>query len=167
MEELEKKRLAWQKIQTCALLAVLVLMLCTAGGILYSARMIGKYESRVDNILTRMEAVTVELEELDTETLVSTVNGVSSQLQEADLKSTLDSLQSVSAQLDAVDWKELAESIDAAADQAETTLTQAEKTLEVLQGTLQVLNLNALNQTIQDLKTAVEPLTEFAALFKR
>ena len=73
----------------------------------------------------------------------------------------------MSAQLDAVDWKDLAESIDAAADQAETTLARAEKTLTVLQGSLEVLNLNALNQAIQDLKTAIEPLSELATLFKR
>ena len=160
MEELEKKRLTWLKILTCAVLAVLVLMLCLAGGVLHTVRVVGRYEGRIDSILTRTEAVTAELEALDTAALVSTVNGVSAQLQEADLRATLDSLQSVSAQLEAVDWKDLSESIDAAADQAETTL-------EVLQESLSALDLKTMNQAIQDLKTAVEPLTEFAALFKR
>ena len=105
MEELERKRLHWQKVT--AVVCILLLIVVTASSALAFVG-VRRYAPRIEHIVSRLDSVTAELDALDAQRLVDTVNGLTGELEK--LADTLDSLRTISAQLEKVDWAALEQS---------------------------------------------------------
>ena len=161
MDGKEKDLLYYEKLRTILLggiLAVLVALLIGAVIIFSGLR---RYETQVGVIIDRLDRVSAQLEELDTEKLVRTVNEFSDALDKADIDQIVASLDKVSKDLSDVDWKELASNFNEVAVNARDSLAEMEGTLDKISD----LDLEPLNQAIRDLQEAIEPLKKFANLF--
>ena len=64
MEELERKRLHWQKVT--AVVCILLLIVVTASSALAFVG-VRRYAPRIEHIVSRLDTVTAELDALDTE----------------------------------------------------------------------------------------------------
>ena len=163
MEELERKRLHWQKVT--AVVCILLLIVVTASAVLAFIS-VRRYAPRVENVVARLDAVTAELEKLDTQRLVDTVNGLTGQLEEARLADTLASLQKVAAELEDVDWAALKKSTGDMLTQAQKSLAEAEKALSAVNDAAGKLDVEGLNTAVTELLAVMQPLAEFFARFK-
>ncbi|MBQ3277290.1 MAG: hypothetical protein IJH47_09615 [Oscillospiraceae bacterium] len=166
MDTPEAKKLAWLRILTGCVAAILVLMLVLTVSMFRTLRSIQQFEGRVDKILTRVETVSAQLEELDVEKMVATVNGVARELEASDITETLQSLQKVAGDLKEVDWAALAERADETMTQAKSSLEVTEEALRSVQAAVEVLDVEGLSGAIQDLKAAIEPLTALGKLLR-
>ena len=119
MEELERKRLHWQKVT--AVVCILLLIVVTASSALAFVG-VRRYAPRIEHIVSRLDSVTAELDALDAQRLVDTVNGLTGELEKAQLADTLDSLRTISAQLEKVDWAALGQSTGDMLAQAQKSL---------------------------------------------
>ena len=146
MEELERKRLHWQKVT--AVVCILLLIVVTASSAL------------------AFVGVTAELDTLDTERLVDTVNGLTEQLEAAQLADTLGSLRAIAAQLENVDWASLEQSTGEMIAQAQKSLTAAEEALTAVNDAAEKLDVEGLNTAVTELLAVMQPLAEFFARFK-
>ena len=163
MEDTERKRLHWQKVTAVACVALLIVV--TAGTAL-AAVTVWRYAPRIENVVSRLDAVTEDLESLDTQRLVDTVNGLTERLEAARLSETLDSLRSVAAQLEDVDWAVLEQSTGDMLAQAQNALTAAEEALSAVNGAAEKLDVEGLNTAVTELRAVMQPLAEFFARFK-
>ena len=166
MDTPEAKKLAWLRILTGCVAAILVLMLVLTVSMFRTLRSIQQFEGRVDKILTRVETVSAQLEELDGEKMVATVNGVARELEASDITETLQSLQKVAGDLKEVDWAALAERADETMTQAKSSLEVTEEALRSVQAAVEVLDVEGLSGAIQDLKAAIEPLPALGKLLR-
>ena len=66
MEELERKRLHWQKVT--AVVCILLLIVVTASSALAFVG-VRRYAPRIEHIVSRLDSVTAELDALDTQRL--------------------------------------------------------------------------------------------------
>lgn len=163
MEELERKRLHWQKVTAVA--CILLLLVVTAGTVLAAAA-VGRYVPRIERIVSRLDGVTAAVDSLDTQRLADTVNGLSEQLEAAQLADTLDSLRSVAAQLEDVDWAALEAGAGAMLSQAQEALSAAEEALTAVNDAAEKLDVEGLNSAVTELLAVMQPLAEFFARFK-
>ncbi len=163
MEELERKRLYWQKVT--AVVCILLLIVVTASSALafYSVQ---RYAPRIEHIVSRLDGVTAELDALDTQRLVDTVNGLTGELEKAQLSDTLGSLRTISAQLENVDWAALEQSTGDMLTQAQRSLTAAEEALSAVNDAAEKLDVEGLNTAVTELLAVMQPLAEFFARFK-
>ena len=167
MDTMENKKIFWLRILTCAVVAILVLLIGLSIIMFRTLHTMRSFEQRVDVVLSRVETVSEHLEELDIERVVSTVNDVTQQLEAADIAETLRSLQQIAGELKDVDWKTMAEHMDDAMVQAKSSMETAEETLRTVQETMETMDLKGLNKAIQDLKAVIEPLSALSALLKK
>ena len=161
MEGKEKDLLYYEKLRTVLLggiLAVLAALLVCAAVLFIGLR---QYEARIGVIVDRLDRVSAQLEELDTETLVRTANEFTDALDAADIDGIVASLDKVSKDLGEVDWSELASNFNDMAVNARDRLAEAEETLD----NISRLDIESLNQAIRDLQEAIEPMSKFAKLF--
>ena len=100
MEELERKRLHWQKVTAVVSILLLLVVTASAAGAFFAVR---RYAPRIESIVSRLDAATEALDALETQRLVDTVNGLTGQLEEAQLADTLGSLREIAKQLENVD----------------------------------------------------------------
>ena len=163
MEELERKRLHWQKVT--AVVCVLLLIIVTASSALAFIS-VRRYAPRIEHIVSRLDTVTAELDALDTQRLVDTVNGLTEQLEAAQLADTLDSLRTIAAQLEDVDWASLEQSTGDMLTQAQKSLTAAEEALTAVNDAAEKLDVEGLNTAVTELLAVMQPLAEFFARFK-
>lgn len=163
MEELERKRLHWQKVTAVA--CVLLLIVVTASSALAFVG-VRRYAPRIEQIVSRLDGVTAELDTLDTERLVDTVNGLTEQLEAAQLADTLGSLRAIAAQLEKVDWASLEQSTGEMIAQAQKSLTAAEEALTAVNDAAEKLDVEGLNTAVTELLAVMQPLAEFFARFK-
>ena len=162
MSEYEIKRLRLARITTVAVVALLLVALMAFVSVCI---VVGRYESRVDQIVTDLETVTAQLGQLDVEHLVSTVNGLSAELAEADIQNIVSTLDSLSAQLESIPWTEVADNINGLAVTAQESLGQVEEGLGDAIAALNTLDIEKLNKAIADLQTGIEPLAKLAGRF--
>ena len=163
MEELERKRLHWQKVT--AVVCILLLIVVTASSALAFVG-VRRYAPRIEHIVSRLYGVTAELDTLDTERLVDTVNGLTEQLEAAQLADTLGSLRAIAAQLENVDWASLEQSTGKMIAQAQKSLTAAEEALTAVNDAAEKLDVEGLNTAVTELLAVMQPLAEFFARFK-
>ena len=159
MEELERKRLHWQKVT--AVVCILLLIVVTASSALAFVG-VRRYAPRIEHI----DSVTAELDALDAQRLVDTVNGLTEQLEAAQLADTLDSLRTIAAQLENVDWAALEQSTGDMLAQAQKSLTAAEEALTAVNDAAEKLDVEGLNTAVTELLAVMQPLAEFFARFK-
>ena len=163
MEELERKRLHWQKVT--AVVCVLLLIVVTASSALAFIS-VRRYAPRIEHIVSRLDTVTAELDALDTQRLVDTVNGLTEQLEAAQLADTLVSLRTIATQLEDVDWASLEQSTGDMLSQAQKSLTAAEEALTAVNDAAEKLDVEGLNTAVTELLAVMQPLAEFFARFK-
>ena len=162
MEELERKRLHWQKVT--AVVCILLLIVVTASSALAFVG-VRRYAPRIEHIVSRLDSVT-ELDALDAQRLVDTVNGLTGELEKAQLADTLDSLRTISAQLEKVDWAALEQSTGDMLAQAQKSLAAAEEALTAVNDAAEKLDVEGLNTAVTELLAVMQPLAEFFARFK-
>ena len=165
MEELERKRLHWQKVT--AVVCILLLIVVTASSALAFVG-VRRYAPRIEHIVSRLE---VEVHAargglLDAQRLVDTVNGLTGELEKAQLADTLDSLRTISAQLEKVDWAALEQSTGDMLAQAQKSLAAAEEALTAVNDAAEKLDVEGLNTAVTELLAVMQPLAEFFARFK-
>ena len=163
MEELERKRLHWQKVT--AVVCILLLSVVTASSALAFVG-VRRYAPRIEHIVSRLDSVTAELDALDAQRLVDTVNGLTGELEKAQLADTLDSLRTISAQLEKVDWAALEQSTGDMLAQAQKSLAAAEEALTAVNDAAEKLDVEGLNTAVTELLAVMQPLAEFFARFK-
>ena len=163
MEELERKRLHWQKVT--AVVCILLLIVVTASSALAFVG-VRRYAPRIEHIVSRLDSVTAELDALDAQRLVDTVNGLTGELEKAQLADTLDSLRTISAQLEKVDWAALEQSTGDMLAQAQKSLAAAEEALTAVNDAAEKLDVEGLNTAVTELLAVMQPLAEFFARFK-
>lgn len=163
MEELERKRLHWQKVT--AVVCILLLIVVTASSALAFVG-VRRYAPRIEHIVSRLDSVTAELDALDAQRLVDTVNGLTGELEKAQLADTLDSLRTISAQLEKVDWAALEQSTGDMLAQAQKSLVAAEEALTAVNDAAEKLDVEGLNTAVTELLAVMQPLAEFFARFK-
>lgn len=163
MEELERKRLYWQKVTAIACVLLLIVVTASSALAIISVR---RYAPRIEHIVSRLDSVTAELDALDTQRLVDTVNGLTGELEEAQLADTLSSLRSIAAQLENVDWAALEQSTGDMLAQAQKSLTAAEEALTAVNDAAEKLDVEGLNTAVTELLAVMQPLAEFFARFK-
>ena len=144
MEELERKRLHWQKVT--AVVCILLLIVVTASSALAFVG-VRRYAPRIEHIVSRLDSVTAELEK-------------------AQLADTLDSLRTISAQLEKVDWAALEQSTGDMLAQAQKSLAAAEEALTAVNDAAEKLDVEGLNTAVTELLAVMQPLAEFFARFK-
>ena len=167
MDTMETKKIFWLRILTCAVVAILVLLIGLSIMVFRTLHSVHTFERRIDVVLTRVETVSEQLEELDIEAMVSTVNDVTRQLEASEITESIQSLTEITADLKDIDWRAIADHADSAVVQAEKSMAAAERALDTVQETMDAMDLTGLVKAIQDLKTAVEPLTALGSLLKR
>ena len=148
MEELERKRLHWQKVT--AVVCILLLIVVTASSALAFVG-VRRYAPRIEHIVSRLDSVTAELDALDAQRLVDTVNGLTGELEKAQLADTLDSLRTISAQLEKVDWAALEQSTGDMLAQAQKSLAAAEEALTAVNDAAEKLDVEGLNTAVTEL----------------
>ena len=163
MEELERKRLHWQKVT--AVVCVLLLIIVTASSALAFVG-VRRYAPRIERIQLRRHAVEPRDDVLDAQRLVDTVNGLTGELEKAQLADTLDSLRTISAQLEKVDWAALEQSTGDMLAQAQKSLAAAEEALTAVNDAAEKLDVEGLNTADTELLAVMQPLAEFFARFK-
>ena len=163
MEELERKRLHWQKVTAVVSILLLLVVTASAAGAFFAVR---RYAPRIESIVSRLDAATEALDALETQRLVDTVNGLTGQLEEAQLADTLGSLQEIAKQLEDVDWAALEKSTGDMLAQAQKSLTAAEKALAAVNDAAEKLDVEGLNTAVTELLAVMQPLAEFFARFK-
>ena len=163
MEELERKRLHWQKVTAVVCVLLLIVVTVSAALAVIGVR---RYAPRIEHIVSRLDSVTAELDALDTQRLVDTVNGLTEQLEAAQLADTLDSLRAIAAQLENVDWAALEQSTGDMLAQAQKCLAAAEEALTAVNDAAEKLDVEGLNSAVTDLLAVMQPLAEFFARFK-
>ena len=162
MSEYEIKRLRLARITTVAVVALLLVALMAFASLCI---VVGRYESRVDQIVTDLETVTAQLGQLDVEHLVTTVNGLSQELEDADIQNIVATLDSLSRQLESIPWSEVADNINGLAVTAQESLGQVEESLGGAMAALNTLDIEGLNKAITDLQTVIEPMAKLAERF--
>ena len=163
MEELERKRLHWQKVTAVVSILLLLVVTASAAGAFFAVR---RYAPRIESIVSRLDAATEALDALETQRLVDTVNGLTGQLEEAQLADTLGSLREIAKQLEDVDWASLEKSTGDMLAQAQKSLTAAEKALAAVNDAAEKLDVEGLNTAVTELLAVMQPLAEFFARFK-
>lgn|GEM_PF-558770 len=166
MSERKTDPLFWEKLRTWLLGAILLVLLVFSAVFVSAAVRLNRYEAQIGEIVDRLDRVSAQLDELDTEAMVRTVNEVTDALEAAKIARIVDSLQDVSDQLRAVDWEELAGNVNDLALQAQESLETAREALSKASVTMDEIDLETLNQAISDLKDVVEPLAAFAKRFR-
>ena len=154
MEELERKRLHWQKVT--AVVCILLLIVVTASSALAFVG-VRRYAPRIEHIVSRLDSVTAELDALDAQRLVDTVNGLTGELEKAQLADTLDSLRTISAQLEKVDWAALEQSTGDMLAQAQKSLAAAEEALTAVNDAAEKLDVEGLNTAVTELLAVMQP----------
>ena len=147
MEELERKRLHWQKVT--AVVCILLLIVVTASSALAFVG-VRRYAPRIEHIVSRLDSV----------------NGLTGELEKAQLADTLDSLRTISAQLEKVDWAALEQSTGDMLAQAQKSLAAAEEALTAVNDAAEKLDVEGLNTAVTELLAVMQPLAEFFARFK-
>ena len=150
MEELERKRLHWQKVT--AVVCILLLIVVTASSALAFVG-VRRYAPRIEHIVSRLDSVTAELDALDAQRLVDTVNGLTGE-------------RTISAQLEKVDWAALEQSTGDMLAQAQKSLAAAEEALTAVNDAAEKLDVEGLNTAVTELLAVMQPLAEFFARFK-
>ena len=163
MEEMERKRLHWQKVTAVVCVLLLVVVTASSVGAFLGVR---RYAPRIEHIVSRLDAVTASLDTLDTQRLVDTVNALTGELEEAQLADTLRSLRSIAAQLEGIDWASLEQSTGDMLTQAQKSLTAAEDALTAVNDAAEKLDVEGLNTAVTELLAVMQPLAEFFARFK-
>ncbi len=161
MENKEKDVLYYEKMRTkllAAILAVLVLLMAAVG---IGLGTVVRYGSQIGDIITRLETVSRELEELDLEKMVATANEVTDAIEAAKLAEIMDSLNDVSSQLRDVDWKGISGNLSEVVSHAQESLEDAQDALEQINS----IDISALNQAIRDLQDVIEPLANMTKIF--
>ena len=148
-----------------AVVCILLLIVVTASSALAFVG-VRRYAPRIEQIVSRLDGVTAELDTLDTERLVDTVNGLTEQLEAAQLADTLGSLRAIAAQLENVDWTSLEQSAGDMIAQAQKSLTAAEEALTAVNDAAEKLDVEGLNTAVTELLAVMQPLAEFFARFK-
>ena len=147
METGSSDMVKWERIKAGLLCCILLVLVVFTAGVFSLLRSLRSYEDTVQSILTRVDVMTGQLEELDVEGMVAAANEVTRTLEETDLAG-------------------IAENVDALVLRARDSLTTAEETLAQASEKLDALDVDALNQAIEDLKKAIEPLAVFVGRFK-
>lgn len=165
MDKKKTDSIFWEKVKTALLIAIVILLLAFVAmlGVVFHA--LGQYGTQVQNIVTRLDRVTAQLDGLDINGLVETVNSVSQNLQSEQVAGIVASLEEISAQLAEIDMTEIGENINNLLVQAQTSLDNAEEALAKATETLDAIDIDALNSAIADLKAVIEPLARFANRF--
>ena len=161
MDRKEKDLLYYEKLRTMLLGGVLLVLLTLLIGALVLVSGLRSYERQISGIIDRLDSVTVQLEDLDTERLVRTANELTEALDKAKIDEIVSSLNEVSGQLSEVDWTTLAGNINDMAVSARERLTEAEAALEKIGG----IDFESLNEAISDLQDVIEPLSNFTKRF--
>lgn len=143
MSEYEVKRLRLARITTVAVVAILVVVLVVAAVLCITLL---RYESRVDQIVTDLEAVTAQLSQVDVGDMAA-------------------SLENITRQLESIPWTEVADNINGLAVAAQESLWQVETGLSGALNSLNSLDIEKLNKAIADLQAVIEPLAKLAGRF--
>ncbi len=147
METGSSDMVKWERIKAGLLCCILLVLVAFTAGVYSLLHDLRSYEDTVQSILTRVDVMTGQLEELDVEGMVAAANEVTRTLEETDLAG-------------------IAENVDALVLRARDSLVTAEETLAQAGEKLDALDVDALNQAIEDLKKAIEPLAVFVGRFK-
>ena len=166
MESMDKKVLFWERLRTWLTMGILIVLIVMSVGLLSFTQQLRRYETRVEQIVERLDDVTQQLTQLDWETMVATVNGVTKELDAADVAGTLAALNEISAQLREVDWEKMSGDVEQLVLQAQESLAKAEEALSKAAESMDALDIETLNDAIADLRTVVEPLAALAEKFK-
>ena len=161
MENKQKDALFYDKLRTFFLGGIFVLMLALLIGAVMVLNSLRSYEKKVGDIVDRVDTLSAQLEEPDTEKLVATTNALTEVLDPERIDRIVTSLDEVSADLKAVSWGELAGNIGEVASNAQTNLTDAQEALAKLKD----LDVGTLNKAITDLQKVIEPLSKFSGVF--
>ena len=165
MEKQEKDAVYYERKRTMLMAAMLAVLVAVSAVVCVGIVSLRRYESQIGAIINRLDAVTAELEKLDTEKLVKTANDFTDAMEQADLKGLVDSLNKVTDELAEIDMRKMTGDVAELIEQAQQSLTEAEKTLEDVGTTIDSMDLEALNKAIADLSSVVEPLAKFASRF--
>ena len=157
MDDDRKQLLRYEKLRTALLGAVLAVLTALLVGAILLAVNLYRYGQRVDRSVERLDTVSKQLEELDTEKLVQTANALSESLDPEKIEEIVTALDEVSKTLNEVDWASLSESLSEVAASAQERLDDAREALEKLDS----VDLDSLNESIAKLKEVIEPLTKF------
>ena len=161
MDGKEKDLLYYEKLRTILLGGVLAVLAVLLIGMAVFFSGLHRYEARVGVIIDRLDRVSAQLEELDTEKLVRTVNEFSDALDSADIDAIVASLDKASRELGEVEWSELASNFNEVAGTTRDALSGLDEALDKIGK----LDIEPLNKAIRDLQDAIEPLRKFADLF--
>lgn len=123
------------------------------------------YETRIDAIVNRLDAVSQELSQVPIEEIAGTLHGISTELDSADIQGIIRAVRSLSDQLEAMDWEELSRQADGILLDTQESLAKAGETMEKAAQALDELDIEALNAAIADLQTVIEPLALLAGRF--
>lgn len=161
----EKDILHYEKVRTrlTAIMLVIFLLFTAASSLTVVA--LFRYESQIGEIIGRLNAVSVELEKLDTRKLVRTTNEISSAVGSAEIGELLESVGRISEDLSEVDIEEMVNGINALVEQGTQSLANADATLNSVNEALEGMDIEGLNQAISDLNDAMEPLNNLADIF--
>ena len=157
MDDDRKQLLRYENLRTALLGAVLAVLTALLVGAILLAVNLYRYGQRVDRSVERLDTVSKQLEELDTEKLVQTANALSESLDPEKIEEIVTALDEVSKTLNEVDWASLSESLSEVAASAQERLDDAREALEKLDS----VDLDSLNESIAKLKEVIEPLTKF------
>lgn len=165
MEQKNAQPFFWEKVKAGLLLGILIVLILfavVAGGALRTLR---QYDMQVQNIITRLDRLTAQLDQLDTEGLVQTVNAVSEALGDEEVTEMLATLRELSGELNELDLAELGGDLKDLVAQAQESIAGAEETLAKAAETIDGIDIKALNAAISDLQTVIEPLAKFVGRF--
>jgi ABC-type transporter Mla subunit MlaD len=161
MDGKEKDLLYYEKLRTILLGGVLAVLVALLIGMVVFFNGLRQYEAQVSVIIDRLDRVSAQLEDLDTEKLVRTANELADALDSADIDAVVASLDKTSRELSEVDWSELASNFNDIANTTKDALSGLEEALDKISS----LDIEPLNKAIRDLQDAIEPLRKFADLF--
>ncbi len=165
MEKTEKELLLWKRVTGGAVLGILAAMLVLTVCAVRVLIQFSSYETRIDAIVNRLDAVSQELSQVPIEEIAGTLHGISTELDSADIQGIIRAVRSLSDQLEAMDWEELSRQADGILLDTQESLAKAGETMEKAAQALDELDIEALNAAIADLQTVIEPLALLAGRF--
>ena len=159
MDTFEKKRLLYLRITAGAAAGCLLLLLALGIGLLCGGLAARRYARQAEEILDTLETMTAQLDTVDWASLAQAADHVSGQLQELDVQELIRRLDKISRALAAIDWERLAEGVDSLSSAARLSLEEGQAGLEEAIAAMEKLDIDALNEAIDGLRTVVEPLS--------
>lgn len=158
MEKTEKELLFWKRVTGGAVLGILAAMLVLAVCAILVLIQAGTYKARVDGIVDRLDAVSRQLEQVPIEEIAQAAQRISDDLEDVDIRAAAQAIGRLSAQLEDVDWDDMA-------SRAQDSLAKAEEAMDRVAQTMDELDVEALNEAISNLQTAIEPLAALVGRF--